>query len=433
MTESAGEPLGPPRVRLDGDAAARPDGLERALSRAGFRLVGASASENGGHEPPADALLTTLPDAEPARLRAALARPSEEPPNIVVFAVADPDAPAAALALGAADALAAPVHLPELCARLLARVRDRQFPAATAHELGVRKTLREFVQEARGGLQPDEVATALLRRLARALSLSYCSFVVTRPGEEEGRVVAGHQDDQSGSGRLELARYPEIGDAVRSRRTLTMTDGDPQAAGRASFLVLPVVLDDAVAGVLLMRGTEAAPTLSAAQLGLAEHLATEAARSLVDGRGVAGGPAIPPPAALDRRLQEELERARRYSLSFSLVLLHPESDDAQHGPGAESLPRRRDELLGRVRRELRLPDFVATYGDGELVLVLPETAADGARRWIVRIRERVAGVAAGIAAYPHPAVTVPDDLLALVEAALRRGRAQTVERIGVAE
>jgi hypothetical protein len=51
----------------------------------------------------------------------------------------------------------------------------------------------------------------------------------------------------------------------------------------------------------------------------------------------------------------------------------------------------------------------------------------------VRIRERVAGVAAGIAAYPHPAVTVPDDLLALVEAALRRGRAQTVERIGVAE
>jgi hypothetical protein len=28
---------------------------------------------------------------------------------------------------------------------------------------------------------------------------------------------------------------------------------------------------------------------------------------------------------------------------------------------------------------------------------------------------------------------VPDDLLALVEAALRRGRAQTVERIGVAE
>ena len=433
MTGPAGEPLGPPRVQLDGDAAARPEGLERALSRAGFRLVGASASENGGHELPADVLLTTLPDAEPTRLRAALARPREEPPRIVVFAVADPDAPAAALALGAADALAAPVHLPELCARLLARVRDRQYPAATAHELGVRETLRDFVQEARGGLHPDEVAVALLRRLARALGLSHCSLVVTRPGDEEGRVVEGLQNDQSGRDRLELARYPEIGDAVRSRRTLTMTDGDLDVASRPTFLVLPVVLDDTVAGVLLMRGADAVPVLSAAQLGLAEHLAVEAARSLVDGRGATGGPALPPPAALDRRLQEELERARRYSLSFSLVLLHPESDGTLDEPGLETVPRRRDELLGRIRRELRLPDFVATYGDGELVLVLPETAADGARRWIVRIRERVAGVAAGIAAYPHPAVTVPDDLLALVEAALRRGRAQTVERIGVAE
>jgi hypothetical protein len=42
-------------------------------------------------------------------------------------------------------------------------------------------------------------------------------------------------------------------------------------------------------------------------------------------------------------------------------------------------------------------------------------------------------VSAGIVAYPHPAVTVPDDLFALVEAALRRGQAQSGERIGIAD
>jgi hypothetical protein len=42
-------------------------------------------------------------------------------------------------------------------------------------------------------------------------------------------------------------------------------------------------------------------------------------------------------------------------------------------------------------------------------------------------------MSAGIVAYPHPAVSAPDDLYALVEAALRRGRAQGGERIGVAE
>lgn len=429
MTGGAVPPLARPRVLLDGDAAARPEGLERALTRAGFRLVAAAEA----HDPPPDALLTSLPSADPERLRGVLAWTGTEPPRIVVFASADPDAPATALALGAADALAAPVHLPEVCARLLARVRERQVPALTAHESRVRETLRDFLQQTRAGLQPEEVAQALVRRLGRALGLAHCSFVLTRAGADEGRVIAEAPDGRGDPERMDLARYPEIAEAVRSRRTLALADPHPGSGGHATMMVMPVVVDDDVAGVLLLRGADSFSGLSAAQLGLAESLAEAAARALDGGRPGADGARLPAPPALERRLQEELERARRYSLSFSLVLLHqegalfPDADD----PDAES--RRRQELVGRIRRELRLPDYVASYGGEDLALVLPETAADGARRWVVRIRERLDGVAAGIVAYPHPAVTVPDDLLALVEAALRRGRAQTVERIGVAD
>jgi hypothetical protein len=42
-------------------------------------------------------------------------------------------------------------------------------------------------------------------------------------------------------------------------------------------------------------------------------------------------------------------------------------------------------------------------------------------------------MSAGIAAFPHASITAPDDLFVLVEAALRRGRAQSGERIGVAD
>jgi GGDEF domain-containing protein len=91
------------------------------------------------------------------------------------------------------------------------------------------------------------------------------------------------------------------------------------------------------------------------------------------------------------------------------------------------------EFGDQLRRELRLPDFVSGYGEGEFAVVLPETGADGARRSVARLRERLPRMSAGIVAYPHPAVSAPDDLLALVEAALRRGRAQGGERIGVAE
>jgi GGDEF domain-containing protein len=112
--------------------------------------------------------------------------------------------------------------------------------------------------------------------------------------------------------------------------------------------------------------------------------------------------------------------------------------DVAPPPGADpadldARDRHRQETSGEIRRALRLPDFVSGYGDGAFALVLPETAADGARRSVLRLRERLPSGSAGIAAYPHPAVTTPDDLFVLVEAALRRGRAQTGERIGVAD
>jgi two-component system cell cycle response regulator len=426
MTGAAGEPLVRPRLLLTGDASARPDGLERALTRAGFQ-IGESAP--GPHEPPPDALLTTLQAADPERLERLLADAAVEPPRIVVFAAEDRDAPAAALALGAADALAAPVHLPDLCARIAARIRDRQAPVRTPYEARVRDTLRDLVEEARTLLQPDEVALALVRRLGRALDLAHCSYVLVRPGEDQGRVIADFTDERAEPARLDLARYPEVGEAIRSRRTLSM----PDTGGAPATTVLPVILDDEVAGVLLIRGRESAPAFGAAQLGLAGELAEAAARAL-DGWRAARGRSNRrlTPLPLDRRLDEELERARRYALGFSLVLLDVEPP-AEGGGDDATGARHRQETGAHLRRELRLPDFVSTYGDGEFAIVLPETGADGARRSVLRLRERLPGVSAGIVAYPHPAVTVPDDLFALVEAALRRGQAQSGERIGIAE
>lgn len=430
----AGEPLARPHLLLAGDAAARPDGLERALSRAGFHVSETPPSES---DPPPDAVLITLPTADEARLAPLLACPDGAPPRVVLFGSDDCDAPAAALALGAADALAGPVHVPELCARLHARIRERQAPSRTPYETRVRDGLRALVEEARTPLQPEEIAHALVRRLARAFGLAECAYVVTREGADAGQVLADVQNGRAEPRRLDLAEYPEIGEAVRTRRPLTLP------APAAGTVVLPVVIGDEVPAVLLLRNAQGGPPLGPAQLELAGSLADAAARALEQGRArvSAGPPRAAGAPALERRLQEEFERARRYALGFSLVLLDvdPPPEEALSPEEAE---RRRQELGARLRRELRLPDFLSRCGGGEIAILLPETGAEGARRSVLRLRERLsadggggrhARLSAGIAAYPHPAVNVPDDLFALVEAALERGRIQSGERIGIAD
>ena len=300
-----------PTVLLIGDPSARPTGLERALTRAGFQLL---EREDTCVDPAADAVLLTLNDiTEPSlgHLLTPTLGPMEAlPPHIVLIAAPDRDAPATALGLGAQDALSAPIHLPELCARLHAHIRGR--------------------------------------RQART------------PGVSEETTGQGASN---GTGPNEL----------------------PESTGS-------------------------------------------------------------PSRTLERRVREEFERARRYSLSFSLILLGvDELDRVREREGSEAAERLKQDVAQALRRELRLPDFVADYGPNEFAIVLPETGPTGARQSVLRVRERLAVVpsdndprlehprfSAGIVTYPHPAVSESDELYAMLEAALMRGKAQTGERIGVA-
>ncbi|MFN2540276.1 MAG: diguanylate cyclase, partial [Mycobacteriales bacterium] len=129
---------------------------------------------------------------------------------------------------------------------------------------------------------------------------------------------------------------------------------------------------------------------------------------------------------------KEIERAARFSRPLALLMLDLDhfkdvNDSFGHQRGDAVLV----ELAGRIRGEVRDVDTVARYGGEEIVIVLPETDADGAaqlaERICVAVRRRPFGepgippvhltVSAGGAVFPSHALSA-SALLARADKAL---------------
>jgi len=471
-----------PHVLLLGDASARPYGLERALSRAGFQVHEAtSATDTLTFSAGPDVAVVSAQEADAGLgtlLEALNAAWGGQVPLVAVLASPDREGPARALALGADDAVASPVHLPELAARVEVRSRRRPRPADRNGHSRTQEIMLDLLEQSRAGRSPEELLGGLVRRLARTMPGWEASFVAV--GDDESlapRALAAPETGESHELRLDLERYPEVAEALRTGRPVVVPDvqTDPLFdAVRRRWLyegtespvravaALPLAVGDRTLGVLLLRSRQASARLSPGEESFALTLAQAAARLLDSDRRLSAASAaagrnghqdadpltgLPTPERLDRRVLEESERARRYSLTFSLVLLDVDDQHVLNDRlGRPAGDRLLTELARMLQREVRASDFVARYGGDEFVLVLAETGSNGARELVHRVRRRMdresfgglpagerANLAAGIVAFPHPAVEQAADLLVLLEAALRRGKAQSEERIGIAE
>ncbi len=396
-------------------------------------------------------------------------------PSIVLLSGGDPDSATKVLSLGASDVMLGPLHLPEVIARAHARIRGRTDMVGMRQSSEQQELLFDIFQEASGALRPDEIVQTLVRRVGEALNLARCSFVLTPPGEQMGRVMAVFENPTVRDIQVDLNRYPEILEAVRTERPVFIPDVQEHPLFRGvrerwteqqlqvdvrSVMALPVNLHGRTSGVFLLRTGANDAVLSDHQLEFAGTLSkaatrlleTEERRAGIYRRQMQAGATDPLTGcgsldALDRRIREEFERARRYALSFSLILLDVDAlRTLNERFGTNTGDRVLIELGSILQRELRAPDFVSRYGGDEFALILPETDLDGARRSVGRVRTRISAhpfpdltpddrprISAGIVSFPHPSALQTEDLFALVEAALLRGKAQKEERIGTAE
>src|SRR5439155_1641652 len=380
-----------------------------------------------------------------------------------------------ALQAGAQDAMASPVHFGELRARIDADLRARREVQEARDALRTRDLLFDIFQEVSAALRADEIFQTLVRRVGQAFGLTHCSFVLTAPGEDKGRVVAVYENPALRDLRVELERYPEIQEAIRTERPVIIHDVREHPLFDAirrhwvqqaievnvqSAVALPVFVQGRAAGVFFLRTVTGDPRLRPQDVAFANTIAQAAARVLeneerraaIYRRQISAGvtdvlTGCASLDALDRRLRDEFERARRYALRFALVVIDVDRlRDINERLGQQAGDRVLGELGAMMQREIRAPDFVARYGGDEFALILPETSAQGGRQFVERLRQlllrhtfpdlgpgKVPGLSAGVVAYPHSEVLRPEDLFTQVEAALDRGKKSAPDRIGVAD
>lgn len=450
------------RILLLGNPASRPEGLESVLVRGGFQVT-----ESGSGAPPDFLLYTPDPGVDRVADEVRALATSTEYGGAPVFVLLGPgrvSAATEAMLAGARDALVAPIHLPELRARLDNHIRIRTEVRDAQEALRARDLLFDIFQEVSSALRADEIFQTLVRRVGQAFGLSHCSFVLTAPGEDKGRVVAVYENPAIRDLRVDLGRYPEIQEAIRTERPVVIHNvhEDPLFASIRQHwsqqqvevnvqaaVALPVFVQGRAAGVFFLRTEKGDPQLKSADVAFANTIAQAAARvleneerrSAIYRRQISAGTTDELTGcasldALDRRIRDEFERARRYSLHFSLVLVdidHLREINDRLGQAAG------DRVLGEIgaimQRELRAPDFVARYGGDEFACVLPETDGPGGRQFIERLRHvfarhtfadlgpsKTPAISAGVVAYPHSEALRPEDLFALAETALQKAK-----------
>jgi diguanylate cyclase (GGDEF)-like protein len=148
-----------------------------------------------------------------------------------------------------------------------------------------------------------------------------------------------------------------------------------------------------------------------------------------------------------QRLEEEIGRATRFNHTLSLIMLDIDNfkdfnDTYGHPRGDRVL----QAVSGIIRSNLREMDVAARYGGEEFVIVLPETALEGAAAVAERIREGVEAyafvggddiapvhrsISVGVASFPAHADT-PSGLIEAADNAMYVAKREGKNRVRVA-
>lgn len=456
--------------------------LQEALVQAGYRVqVESDASrllaEVYAHPPDLVVLDSGLNGTTPVEfLRALRSRPATRDVPVIITAPrgGTDDTPPMALRAGAVDFVRRPFNVTEVVARVVTNVERGRAIREARREASTRGIVLDVLREVTASLSQEEIFNILVRRMASVFGVRRVSMILVDATRQTGLVVAAHDDPSVRNLQIDLARYPEIRQAIESGTPVLVRDLRSSAlfeplkamwehegihVDLQSIAVVPFEYGGGRAGAFVLRSGSSEPPLNEEAIRVTGSVVQGAVRAL--DRAAAFESVLSQQehlealaktdeltGCLSRRflmdhLATELERATRYARNLGVVMFDIDdfknlNDSHGHAVGDEAL-----RVVGSIlRRTLRASDFVGRYGGDEFLVVLPETAREGTRLLAERVRRGVharsrnlrgarvrLSVSGGISIYPDVGAGAPETLVEHADRALYRAKSLGRNRI----
>jgi len=331
-------------------------------------------------------------------------------------------------------------------AALRRRVRELEILDTTARRLAASLQLQELV---------ETVARETLRALPEAEVIALAHRGAER--REQDRLIVDTYDRQGDAfARLTIGRHDgATGWVLRQQVPLEIADlcesdidvGPAGTEGVRSWLGVPIFMYGGCEGVLSVQ-SRVPGAFGPDQQRVLESIGLQVAAALQNAHlyemaMVDGLTQLFVRRYFDARIEEEIERARRYDSHFSVVMIDVDdfkalNDTHGHLVGDRVLRA----VAAIVKGNMRGVDTAARYGGEELALILPRTEMVSALNQAERIRAAIAdhriatdtGVISvtasfGISAFPESGATTAEDLVRRADRALYRAKKTGKNRV----
>jgi len=358
---------------------------------------------------------------------------------------------------GADDIICLPLNKTDLYARARAQLNF----CKCYHDISIDnqnlKSILEITNAIGDTLDTSEILDIIVHHVARVLDAYRCSIVMVGEGDK-GYVLVSNDAPEVKDLQIDLGRYPEIREVIRTRDPISLDDikthplmqevGDLiKDLDYTSIMVVPVTFKEHTLGTLFLRARRKNRGFTAKEIEFCQIVANASYHAFKNAKlfeqVIDEKEDLRHLAITDQltslfnhsffyiRLEGEFERAVRYDSSLSLILMDIDdfkriNDTYGHRIGDMVLR----ETSAVIKNSVRKIDVVARYGGEEIAVLLPQTSLSGALGEAERIRlnienqifsedlDEVITVSLGVSTYSFDNTKRPEDLVNFADKAL---------------